>query len=256
MDELRLSLIVIGIAIVGGVYMIGRMVERSRAPRQPEIQATPSAAVVAGPDFKMQIEDDAELKFEPMTSLPPAFVVSETPTPIITARPPEVTPPPIHVAPREPDLIVSLTLLARDGQKFTGTELHTALQAAGLELAEFDIYHFRDADAGGDKRAVFSVANIVKPGSFDAQALAELTTPGLAFFMQIPGPMSASEAFDTMLEKAQYIAQSLHGIIGDEQRTPLSPQRMRAIRETTLNHDLAHTLRTGASVKQPFHQPH
>ena len=74
------------------------------------------------------------------------------------------------------------------------------------------------------------------------------------FFMQIQGPMTASEAFDAMLEKAQYIAQRLHGIVGDEQRTPLSPQRMRAIRERMLNYDFAHSLQSNVGEILPTHR--
>ena len=171
-------------------------------------------------------------------------------------RAPEVKLPSPPPAPREPDLVVSLTLMARDKQKFSGTELRTALESAGLELAEFDIYHFRDADAEGDTRAIFSAANIVKPGTFNAATLHELEIPGLVLFMQIPGPMMASEAFDAMLEKAQFIAQRLHGIIGDERRVPLSPQRTREIREHTLNYDFAHVAQNSPGGALSTSRPH
>ena len=74
--------------------------------------------------------------------------------------------------------------------------------------------------------------------------------------MQIPGPMTASEAFDAMLEKAQFIAQSMHGIIGDELRVPLSPQRTREIRERTLNYDFTHLTQNspGGAISTP--RPH
>jgi cell division protein ZipA len=262
MDELRLSLIVIGVVIVGGVYAVGKMVERSRAvpfaKRRTESvveSSTPLAARASEHDFKMPVDVDTEQQLKPVVVAPPAFAVIKT-RPPVAARAPEAAKAPLHPTPRESDLIVSLTLLARDQQKFNGVELHKALQAAGLELAEFDIYHFRDADAEDDARAVFSVANIVKPGTFDVAKLHELTTPGLAMFMQIPGPMTASEAFDAMLEKAQFIAQRLHGIVGDEQRTPLSPQRMRTLRERTLNYDFAHSVQGSAGNMQPTQRPH
>ncbi len=258
MDTLRLSLIVIGVVIVGGVYILGKMVERSRAVRvitpraHREMESTPAPIRDPGHDFKMKIEGGEKLLFP---SPPPAFAAlkpreSMSDTPVLEAEQP-----PLRAAPGTPDLIISLTLMARDQQKFSGAELHQVLAAAGLELAEFDIYHFRDTDAADDTRAVFSVANIVKPGTFDAATRHELTTPGLAMFMQIPGPMTASEAFDAMLAKAQFIAQRLHGVVGDEQRTPLSSQRMRALRERTLNYDFAHAVQSDMGDVSPTPRP-
>jgi cell division protein ZipA len=285
MDELRLSLIAIGVVIVGGVYVVGKMVERSRSVRvatsraEPVKEATPVAARASEHDFKMEIEDGEELQIQPRVSPPradslhvsstrgrdeparrvpapkPAIVAIKTQSPFVVARVPKAEQPQLRPTPSEPDLIVSLTLMARDQQKFNGSELHKVLQAAGLELAEFDIYHFRDADAEGDARAVFSVANIVKPGTFDVKKLHDLTTSGLAMFMQIPGPMTASEAFDAMLEKAQFIALHLQGIVGDEQRTPLNPQRMRSLRERTLNYDFSNAVQ-GSAGDVPTHRPH
>ena len=263
MDELRLSLIGIGVVIVGGVYVIGKLVERSRTVRvntprvEPEITSTSAPVQVTEHDFKMQIEEHVELKFQPVAS-PPAFAVSKkVAAPAeVRVRAPAVKLPAPPAAPREPDLVVSLTLMARDKQKFSGGELRTVLESAGLELAEFDIYHFRDADAEGDTRAIFSVATIVKPGTFNAATLHELEIPGLALFMQIPGPMTASEAFDAMLEKAQFIAQRMHGIIGDELRVPLSPQRTREIRERTLNYDFAHVEQNNSGGALSTPRPH
>lgn len=260
MDELRFSLIIIGVVIVGGVYMVGKMVERSRSGRpatprvEPEITSVPTMA--AQHDFAMRLEPDSELQFQPPAAAAASSVV---PTKIAAAPAAQdkcasETAKPSRQAASEPDLIVSLTLMARDRKNFNGSEVHKVLQAAGLELAEFDIYHFRDAGNGEDSRAVFSVANIVKPGTFDVSALHELNTPGLAFFMQIPGPMTASEAFDAMLERAQYIAQCLDGMVGDEQRTPLSPQRIREIRERTLNHDFAHAVHGDPGTMRPAPQ--
>lgn len=257
MDELRLSLIIIGVVIVGGVYMVGKMVERSRSVRattprvEPEIASVPVVAVQH--DFVMQLEPDTKLQFQPPAAPSPVVPAIKAAPPAIVGRTAETTKPLPRQA-HEPDLIVSLTVMAPDRKNFNGSEVHRVLQAAGLELAEFDIYHFRDAGNGEDSRAVFSVANIVNPGTFDVTALDGLNTPGLAFFMQIPGPMTASEAFDTMLERAQYIAQCLHGVVGDEQRTPLSSQRIRQIRERTLNHDFAHVVHGDPGAMRPAPQ--
>lgn len=282
MDGLRLSLIVIGVVIIAAVYIVGRMVERSRAARvpmprsEPRVESTASLAREPGQDFQISLEAGEELQFQaislpsqpdppsmgfmgrkekpqpesspPSTAVPKkSFSAAVAPT-LITAQPlPQSSP---HAS----DLIVSLTLLARDKQNFKGPDLHTALEAAGLERGELDIYHFRDPDAENDTRAVFSVANIVKPGAFNAATIHGLKTPGLALFMQMPGPLTASAAFDAMLETAQFIAQRLHGVVGDEQRVPLNPQRIRALRESALNYDFSH-MQSGSNAMQPIRRP-
>lgn len=254
MDELRLSLIVIGVVIIGSIYFLGRMVERSRAVRtapereEPEVPSATVPAREAANDFAVNFEhdDDEALEFEHAEQKStPTSAVLKAKNPIVVPHEPKPDAPP-----RDPDLIISLTLMARDGQKFRGDELHTALQAAGLELGDFDIYHFCDTDLAEDTRSVFSIANIVKPGTFNAATRRDFTTIGLALFMQVPGPMTASEAFDTMLDKAHFIAQRLRGVVGDQHRTPLSPQRIREMRERTLNYDFTHAQR----VDQP-HTP-
>lgn len=266
MDELRMSLIAIGLVIVGGIYFLGRMVERSRAARagperrDPEIHTSTVPARDAVDDFAINFdhaEQDAEeaLEFGNAVHIStPTSAVLKPKNPIVVPHEPEparihATPEPAAL-PRAPDLILSLTLMARDDQKFHGDELHTALQAAGLVLGDFDIYHYCDTDLTDDTRSVFSIANIVKPGTFSAATRRDFTTIGLALFMQAPGPMTASEAFDTMLDKAHFIAQRLRGVVGDEHRTPLSPQRIREMRERTLNYDFTHAQR----VEQP-HTP-
>jgi cell division protein ZipA len=107
----------------------------------------------------------------------------------------------------------------------------------GLALGEHDFFHLREIDDNGDRRVVFSVANMLKPGTFERAALAGLTTRGLTLFMQIPGPLTASEAFDLMAEKAGSIAVRLGGTVCDEQRAPLNAQRTREIRERLLSYD-------------------
>lgn len=267
MDELRLSLIAIGIVFIGAIYLLGRMVERSRAVRrmpshiaaqtQPHTTTEPS---LAEEDFAVDFDtveiaderyvfDQADPEVKPVTEqLKPKAPIG---VPLDATPAPRVHTTPQHAVPsREPDLIISLTLMARDDQKFRGDELHTALQAAGLELGDFDIYHYCDTDLTDDTRAIFSVANIVKPGTFSAATRRDFSTIGLALFMQLPGPMTASEALDALLEKAHFIAQRLRGVVGDDHRTPLSPQRIRELRERTLNYDFMRAQR----VEQP-HMP-
>jgi cell division protein ZipA len=146
---------------------------------------------------------------------------------------------------REPDLIVALNILAREGHVFRGDAVLATLETLGLELGEKGVFELREENAGGEMETVFFVANMMKPGTFERATIARTTTPGLAAFMPIPGPVTASEAFDAMVEKTGSIAVRLHGTVCDELRVPLTPQRTREIRERMLNYDFASVAKIG-----------
>ena len=78
---------------------------------------------------------------------------------------------------------------------------------------------------------VFSMANMVKPGNFDMRQIDRLHTPGVSFFMALPGPLSALDAWDAMLPTAQRLAELLDGSVLDEERNALGRQRIAHIRD-------------------------
>lgn len=126
--------------------------------------------------------------------------------------------------------IVTLHVAARPGGIIAGSELVVALEKAGLEFGDQDIFHRMD-DARPDAGPVYSVANMVKPGSFDMRALGGLRTPGLTFFMTLPGPLPALDAWETMLPAAQRCAELLDAEVLDEHRNALGRQTVQHIRD-------------------------
>jgi cell division protein ZipA len=84
---------------------------------------------------------------------------------------------------------------------------------------------------------VFSVANLVKPGSFDMSHIQDLRTPGISFFMALPGPLAALDAWEAMLPTAQRMAELLDAVLLDEERNALGRQRIAHIREDLRNYD-------------------
>lgn len=135
--------------------------------------------------------------------------------------------------------IVSLFVVAREGQKFYGPDVVVAMEKAGLEFGTMNIFH-RLLDGKAEQGAVFSVANMVKPGSFDMADVGGLETPGLSFFMTLPGPLPALDAWDTMLPTAQRLAKLLEGLVLDEERNALGHQRIAHIRDELRGWDRGH----------------
>lgn len=136
------------------------------------------------------------------------------------------------------DKIVTLYVAARVGHELTGSDLVVAAEKAGLIYGHRDIFH-RMVDKHSEQGPIFSVANLVKPGSFDLRSIKDLRTPGISFFMALPGPLSALDAWDTLLPTAQRMAELLDAILLDEQRNALGRQRIASIRDELRAYDRA-----------------
>ncbi|HSX60376.1 MAG TPA: cell division protein ZipA [Tahibacter sp.] len=126
--------------------------------------------------------------------------------------------------------IVTLFIAARAGQTIRGADLVVAAEKCGLEFGDLGIFH-RLVDGKRELGPIFSAANMVKPGHFDMSRIDELSTPGLSFFMALPGPLPALDAWDTMLPTAQRLAELLDAVVLDEERNALGRQRISHIRD-------------------------
>ena len=135
--------------------------------------------------------------------------------------------------------IVTLFVVAREGEHFNGPDLVVAAEKAGLEFGDMGIYH-RLVDGKRELGPIFSVANMLKPGSFDLGRLDSLRTPGVSFFMTLPAPLPALDAWDAMLPTAQRLAELLDGLVLDEERNGLGRQRIAHIRDQLRGWDRDH----------------
>jgi cell division protein ZipA len=136
------------------------------------------------------------------------------------------------------DKIVTIYLAARAGRSLSGPDLVVAAEKAGLTYGHMGIFH-RLTDKHPQRGPVFSVANLVKPGSFDLRAIKELETPGISFFMTLPGPLSALDAWEAMLPIATRMAELLDGVLLDGERNALGRQRIAHIRDELREYDRA-----------------
>jgi cell division protein ZipA len=122
----------------------------------------------------------------------------------------------------DPD-VIALTVLAPEGQQFRGADLVACLLEHDLRFGEMDIFH-RHADASGQGSVLFSVANALKPGTFDPDNMDNFSSPGVSLFMQLPGPQDPRSAYHLMLSTAEQIAHALGGDVRDASRKPLSTE--------------------------------
>lgn len=126
--------------------------------------------------------------------------------------------------------VVVINVLARSGEQFEGTALKALFEACGLEHGDMDIYH-RHEGTDTHTPVQFSVASAVEPGTFRPADMPALKTPGISFFMSLPGPTNAMQAFEFMLETAQCVVRNLGGELKDERRSVMTPQTIEHCRQ-------------------------
>jgi cell division protein ZipA len=98
------------------------------------------------------------------------------------------------------------------------------------------IYHRHIAGQQG--QILFSVANLLSPGTLKPAELTTLETKGLVIFMRLPSPANGLLSFDAMLDAADKIAKRLNGRLCDEHRQTLTEATLEAMRSRILNFNL------------------
>ena len=75
-------------------------------------------------------------------------------------------------------------VVARRPQKFNGKAILNLSKELDLELDNSYIFN-KNVERFSGKRALYSVVNMVKPGTFDADGMHEFETPGLSFILSL-----------------------------------------------------------------------
>lgn len=130
----------------------------------------------------------------------------------------------------EPEEVLIINVMAVRGENFRGDELLDVLLKCGMRFGDMDIFH-RYSDSKGDGALLFSLANMVKPGTFDLDAMDEFDTPGVSLFMTLPLKADSMQSFELMAETARTIAETLGGELKDEQRSVMTRQTIEHCRE-------------------------
>ncbi|ASK55848.1 cell division protein ZipA [Vibrio tarriae] len=126
--------------------------------------------------------------------------------------------------------VIVLNVHCAGNQPFIGTKLFDSMQQNGLLFGEMDIFH-RHADLSGTGKVLFSVANMMQPGTLMHDDPADFSTKGISFFMTLPCFGDPEQNFKLMLKTAQQIADDLGGHVLDDARNLMTPNRLDAYRK-------------------------
>lgn len=126
--------------------------------------------------------------------------------------------------------ILIINVIARGEEGFLGSEMMQSIMESGLRYGDMDIFH-RHESMTGNGDVLFSMANALKPGTFDLEALDTGHVRAVSFFMGLPGPRHPKQALDLMIASARKLAQELGGDLKDESRSVLTAQTIEHYRQ-------------------------
>jgi len=132
-----------------------------------------------------------------------------------------------------PRLVVSVGVLSKNGE-FTGEQIKAAMKKVDLDFGAMDLYHrYQEEDSDS---AIFSLASMVEPGNFPEEVMADLRTPGISLFTQLPGVKNGLVIYSDMLFVAEKLALLLNAKLLDGDHNTLTDQTIAHTRDKILEH--------------------
>lgn len=116
----------------------------------------------------------------------------------------------------ETDVAIGVNVVAQPGGAFEGGEVVAAVVAAGFELEPDGVFY--RSDASGE--TLFTLENH-QPQPFLAEAIDSLQTPGLTLLLDVPRVADAEAVLEEMAAAGAQIAETLGGLLVDDNRVPL-----------------------------------
>jgi FtsZ-interacting cell division protein ZipA len=124
------------------------------------------------------------------------------------------------------DVMIGMNLVAPVGSNLTGTKIRGLAESQGMTLKGDGSFHFPAPDGS----TLFALTNM-EPRPFQSHSLANQTTRGLTFLLDVPKVARDSRALDQMITVARRLAGSLEATLVDDNRAPLSDTGVAKIRQ-------------------------
>lgn len=123
------------------------------------------------------------------------------------------------------DEVIVINVLSKNVDGFNGADLMQIMLACDMRFGKRNIFH-RHEQKNGTGPIQFSMANLVEPGIFDLNVIENFHTPGVCFFLTLPGPDDPLKAFDYMVETANVLVNNLNGELKDEAHSAVTAQTL------------------------------
>lgn len=250
MQDLRIVLVIIGALAIAALVIHGLW--SSRKSRRASFKEKPLGKVVREPglaDEQAGFDQDGIGKVRIISRHGEAVVQDD---PLDVALPPLSADEPTDAGARvEPAVMAAspaasvvntwqdvyvINIMARTPGLIDGGRLANVLKLLGFCHGEMSIYH-RHLEVNGQGDVLFSLINMVKPGTFEPETMSSFTTPGVSLFMQLPTKGRGLAHFELMLRAADKMASEVDGLLCDQDRQPLTDDILESYREQLRQYD-------------------
>jgi cell division protein ZipA len=255
-DKLRLTLLIIGLVIIAGIYLWGTVMNGPRPPRNRRILPQPKrpeyGEEAAGelPEIEPQSAGEEEERFidQALTDLNQLVRESRSRTEIDGpvqldvfvdsssangSSEPEPADEPADASsdPSQYRDVIALFVVAPEGSAFAGAGLRESFANIGVRYGDMSIFHHFGSGKLASREPIFSIASMLEPGTFDLAELDDAAVRGIVLFMRIPGPVDGRVGFELMLSTAERLKLELGGEIQDEHHRKLTLRQTERLRE-------------------------
>lgn len=211
MDNIRIWLIIAGVALLVGVFIWERRNSHSEVKTER-----------VKDDDMQRLEEEARELGEMISSDIAAY-----------DKPVEQT----HQSSQENNQhegntpYVVLNVKTNGPWRFQGQDIMRVMMDQGLTFSDKGCFEFHLSAQNSATPAVFQVLNMLNPGTFPDENLKDFSTIGLTFLLVFPTPIEGSKAFDRMLDVARNVAYELNGQLLDQSRSTLTKQGIQLIKD-------------------------
>ena len=251
-DTLRFILLLAGLALILGIFVWDRkkkaglrlpFMRRRQATRSAEAESRAASRDRRDPVWEDAIsdldeEDTLDVELERLDEI----LQEEAPAPKPSQKKGEQTAFSFFadddVTPDEsavktlPEKILQINVAGRNG-RITGDQIMQAARDVGLLEGDMQIFHFSD----DQDRMLFSMANMLNPGTFPMKEMNGFVTPGVTLFSTLPGPTDSMEVFEQMLGVAQRLAALFDAELQDSTHSDLTKQTIDHVREEIVEYE-------------------
>lgn len=123
------------------------------------------------------------------------------------------------------DIQIGINVVCQS-QPFPGTKLRSLAEAAGMTMEAGKRFVRRDDDGN----VLFALLNQEAIG-FTAESIRSMSTRGVTFLLDVPCVAHGERVFNQMVELARRFAETLRGVVVDDNRRPLSEAALEPIRQ-------------------------
>jgi len=130
-----------------------------------------------------------------------------------------------------PDELFIFNIAAKKGERLGGHELLQFFLTSGFRYGDMNIFH-RHEHSDGTGEVLFSIANMMAPGTFDLDYMEQFNSPGISFFFTAPNDkISVNKSFDMMLRAVEQAAEEFDCEVLNEKREKFTPEQFMEYRQ-------------------------